>query len=115
MKNKPFIGQTLFKLNVGNAARHIPQVLTPVKVTKVGSKYFTIGEGWEAKQYHLDDWSEKTEYSAESNLYLSEQEYLDEQEEIEICREISRAFDKGKNSKFLPLSRLREIKDIIDF
>ena len=109
----PKVGQTVYSLNVGNAARHNEQVLTPVVVTKVGRKYFTVGEGWRATQFHISDWSEKTEYSPCAALYESEQEWLDEKESGDLCREIARAFEYGKNSRDLPLSSLREIGKIL--
>ena len=97
MKPTPTIGQTLYSLNVGNAARRIPQTLKPVVVTKVGRKYFTVGEGWRATEYHLHDWREKSDYMANSRLYASEQEYADEKETSEICGRIAKAFEHGKN------------------
>ncbi len=82
---KPTVGQTLFDLNVGNAARRGPQVLTKVVVTKVGRKYFTCKEpgdpAWyDGTEYHLGDWRERTSYSSEHQLYVSEQEREDEAE-----------------------------------
>ncbi len=40
---KPTVGETLYSLNIGNATRGKVQKLTPVKVLKVGRKYFTTG------------------------------------------------------------------------
>jgi hypothetical protein len=113
MKPTPTIGQTLYSLNVGNAARRVPQTLTPVIVTKVGRKYFTTGEGWQATQYHIGDWREKTDFSPNSHLYASEQEYADEKESDELCRRIGKAFEYGRNAKALPLEALRRIEGII--
>ena len=42
MKTKPVVGQVLYSLNVGNAARNCGQVLTPVTVVSVGRKYFKV-------------------------------------------------------------------------
>lgn len=119
MKNypKPTVGQKLFCLNVGNAARNVPQVLTPVIVTSVGRKYFTTKTEEKYPRnidYHLDTWQEKTQFSKNSHLYLTEQEWLDETETQNICDEISHSFHYGKNGKNLPLATLRQIKQLID-
>ena len=42
MKPKPTLGQKVFSLNIGNNARHVPQVLSPATVSKVGRKYFSV-------------------------------------------------------------------------
>ncbi len=56
---KPAVGQVLYSLNVGNAARGRERVLTPVVVIKVGRKYFTCRpegkDSWADVQYHLSD------------------------------------------------------------
>lgn len=61
MKSKPKVGQTLYSLNIGNACRNCEQKLTPVKVVKVGSKYFEcLEDGYHRPTvYHLDGWYEK--------------------------------------------------------
>lgn len=113
MKRKPIVGETLFSLNIGNAARYRPQELTLVIVSKVGRKYFTVREGYKAKEFHLSTWEEKTEYAPNHKLYESEQEWLDEAEIKQICEQIYRAFEYGKNKKQLPISALREIERLI--
>ena len=110
---RPEVGETLFSLNVGNAARNCPQVLTPVVVTKVGRKYFTVGEGWQAKQYRLSDWGQQSEYIADSALYESEQEWEDEKETRVLAGVVSEAFKHGRNTKGLPLAALRKIHAIV--
>lgn len=93
MKKKPEIGQIVFSLNVGNAARRCKQELTPLKVTKVGRVYFTAGEGWQSTQYRLDDWSEKSgEYIARSVLYETAQEWEDSKQIKELSRQINLSF-----------------------
>ena len=114
MKKKPTVGQILFSLNAGNAARNVPQVLTPVKVTKVGNKYFTTGEGYAATQFHIDDWCEKTEYTPDHQLYESEQEYADENEAREICKRIEACFNIGHNVWNVSLDNLRKIDAILN-
>ena len=86
---KLHVGSRLFRLNVGNNARHVPQVLTPVVVTKVGRKYFTVArEGndqpWPFESKHLSEcWTEETGgYTPNYALYESEQEWADQEEQI---------------------------------
>lgn len=59
-RKKPEVGQVVYSLNVGNAARNREQVLTPLKVTKVGRKYFTaLEDGYPdhlSVQFHIDSW-----------------------------------------------------------
>lgn len=113
------VGQKLFSLNVGNAARRgTPQVLTPVVVTKVGRKYFTVtpvgkdARCWEM-EYHIEDWRERTEYTPNSQLYATEQEWLDEHESEVLSRRIYQAFEYGNNRKHLSVETLRTISALI--
>lgn len=115
---KPEVGQRVFHLNIGNAARNRKQKLTPYVVTKVGRKYFTAApEGNDNRlmenQYCIDSWFEKTDYSASSRLYATEQEWHDEQEINVLCREFRNTFEYGRNKENLPLPSLRAIKTII--
>lgn len=115
-KKTPIIGQQVFSLNVGNAARRKKQVLTPVIVTKVGRKYFTAmeeGRKHTETQYNLSNWRENTEYSAGSRLYESKQERADEIEEKELCRLIADYFEYGRNDEGISLKELREIAEIL--
>lgn len=115
-KRKPIIGEKLFTLNVGNAARRTPQVLTPVIVAKVGRKYFTThaeGQFKVEREFHLENWREKTDYSPDAVIYESEQEYADEKESREICAAIGKAFEYGRNGKELPLETLRKISALL--
>jgi len=112
-KPKPEIGQVLYSLNVGNAARYKPQELTPATVTKVGRKYFTTGEGWQSEQYEIETWKQKTDFIASSQLYSSEQEWEDEKEARSIASYIENHFRHGQGYG-APLASLREIKNIID-
>ena len=117
--DKPEVGQVVYSLNVGNAARRVEQKLTPYEVVKVGNLYFTArrcndDSGWTDTQYHLDGWYEKTEYSANSKLYSSEQEWHDEREAQEIVSRMKKAFDFGGKGRQLPLESLRKIAAIIE-
>ena len=113
--NKPKVGQTLYSLNVGNAARNCEQKLTPVIVTSVGNKYFYTGEGYRKQAYLIEDWKEKTDrYGAMTMLYESEQAYRDDIEAVQICKAIGKAFEYGRNVNGLPLYQLRTIQSIIN-
>lgn len=114
---KPKVGQILYSLNIGNASRNYEQKLTKVIVTKVGRKYFTCAEKVDSfwtTVYHLDDWCEKTEYSARSSLYSSSQEWKDEKEERLICVFIEKSFTYGQNNSNISLENLRKIESIIN-
>jgi len=114
-REKPKVGQTLYSLNVGNAARYTTQKLIPVKVVKVGRKYFTCKrEGWNLEtQYYIDGWGEKFEYSSESVLYSSPQEWEDEKEAAEIFRSLHHFFSFWFNQDNVSLETLRKIKELI--
>lgn len=117
MKPKVTVGQKLFSLNIGNAARHRKQVLTPVVVTKVGLKYFTVAEDdkWRLEsQYHIDTWREKTEYTEHSKLYESEQSYKDEVERGSICLRLWKCFEYGRNQMNLSNETLRKIDALVN-
>ena len=113
---KPVVGQKLYSLNVGNASRRTVQKLTPVIVKKVGRKYFTCSpEGFDYRtQYHLDDWSEKSDYSAVSRLYESKQAWEDEKEAAMICKRLHCYFDYGRNRKNLSLETVKKVLEIIE-
>ena len=124
-KEKPKVGQILYSLNVGNAARNTEQTITPVQVTEVGRKYFTIqhmnedGTLWKikgTKLHHLDTWDEKTEYCKNSKLYSDPQEWYDEKESDNLLKRILAYFDQRgvfsyKRQYSLPL--LREVDALI--
>lgn len=119
MKNKPKVGQTLYSLNIGNAARGREQKLAEVEVIKVGRKYFTcspVGDGhvWEETRYHIDSWQEKAEYLADSRLYETPQEWKGEKEAKKICERIFHIFEYGHNKIGITLSNLRKMEKIIE-
>lgn len=92
---KPILGETLFSVNVGNNLRRgQEQVSTPVKVTKVGRKYFYCeeeGYRFESK-FNIDDWKQSTNYIATAVLYDSDQHWRDENEANRIHNEIKNNF-----------------------
>ena len=110
---KLIVGETLYSLNINSAARGQPQILTPIKVTKIGRKYFTAGEKLLPRQYYLSNWEEKTFYYPESKLYVSEQAYLDEQASHKICRKMKEIFRYGWNNLEIPLHILQKIEKIL--
>jgi hypothetical protein len=115
-KPNPIVGQTLYSLNVGNAARYREHVLAAVVVTKVGRKYFTAqpdGKSYEARDYRLGSWRQKTEYSADSELYTDPKEWEDEKEALEISKRIRREFDHFSKPT-QTLDQLRRIAAILD-
>lgn len=118
MKPKPKVGDKLFSLAINNAARTYKSrdhELTPVVVTKVGRKYFSASEDkHRITEYHLDTWCEKTNYSPNSRLYSSEQEWIDEKECHVICKQIGEHFMYGANKAGLTIETLREIKELIE-
>lgn len=116
-KQKPVVvGQKLWSLNVGNAARRgYPQVLTPFQVISVGRKYFTvegIGDYKPQITFHLDSWRQKTNFSPDHVLYVTEQEWLDEKEASKLVQEIRDAFSRW-NSQDFTTEQLRQIHAII--
>ena len=110
------VGQILYSLNVGNAARNKEQVLIPVVVTKIGRKYFTAqieNKDYTSTQYRIDSMVENTNFSATSRLYISSNDYYNEKESSEICRELWGFFEYGHNKNNLSIDCLREIRRIV--
>jgi hypothetical protein len=122
MKRKPIVGETLYSLNVGNAARYTEKKLTPVTVISVGGKYFTcqpVGSTgkWSETKYHLDSWGEAADFMVESWLYETEQEWLDEKEAMMIRSEIRAKLHtilNGNGRCQLSLDQLRRIQAIVN-
>jgi len=115
---KPNVGDKLYSLNIGNAARHCEQVLTEVIVKKVGRKYFIAGiadTSYADRKYLIDSWYQENDgYIADSLLYETKEEYETECETRVICQKISKIFEYGKNTKSLSLKKLRDIIQIIE-
>lgn len=117
---KPTVGQTLYSLNVGNAAgKYRPQKLTPVEVISVGRKYFKcrpVGSTYrhEEAEYHLDTWREKTDYTPSSALYETEKEWDDEKERDLLFSKISNEFSHYAHKKTsLSIETLRQIAALL--
>lgn len=116
---KPKVGQIIYSLNVGNAARRCEQVLTPLVVCKVGTKYFYLAfqdGGFLRNSFHIDTWRENTTYSGSHKLYEKKETYEIEAETKALYEDIKPHFDSyaGWNKKgALPVESLRKIKEII--
>jgi len=118
-REKPFVGQILHSLNIGNDARNCEQKLTEMVVTKIGRKYFTcVRNGdfaaYTETQYHLDDWREKTEYCKCSELFETAEKWEDKKEEEDIGKFIAESFEYGNNRHDVVLEDLRMIRSIIE-
>jgi hypothetical protein len=117
MKPKPIVGQTLYRLNIGNAAHRCEQKLVPVTVLSVGRKYFKChtsepGFTWIEHEFNLDDWRENSKvYGPSYKLYATEQEWLDEKEFQQILSELRNLFGAW-GTPDLNLAQLRAIKAI---
>jgi hypothetical protein len=118
MRQPPKVGQTLYSLNVNDAARGgKPQILTPVTVVSVGRKYFEVdGPGiFRGQKHKLEDWVQVVTYgSPDCELYWSEQAYKDKLEADAIARQIGDLFEYGRNGAKISLNNLRLIKRIIE-
>jgi len=114
-RRKPVVGETLFSVNTGNACNQFrPQTITPVIVHSVGRKYFFAGPNSNyTVRYHVDSWSQKTEYMATSKLYETEQAYEDDKEANQLERKIKDDFGSFITMN-LPLTALRTIDRIIE-
>lgn len=112
---KPVVGQTVWSLKVGNAARNRKQELTPLIVRSVGKKYFKCSpEVWPNNlvTFHLDTWREKTNYSADHELYANPQDWEDKRECNEISSLIGKAFNMWSTTRFT-LTQLRAAKEAL--
>lgn len=77
--------------------------------------YFYAGkEGFKAsdRKYRIDDWSQYSEYMADSKLYVTEKEWEDERCASSLYDEIRGAINNGRGK--IPLVDLVKIKAILD-
>ncbi len=114
MKTKPVIGQIVYAVNVGNAARHRKQSITEMTVLKVGRKYFECKEPARhfSQQFSIDGWHQNHGgSSANTELYESPQEWADEKEHYRLSTQLRDLFSRyGKCP--LTLDQLKRITDI---
>ena len=116
-KPKPEVGQTLYSLNINNAARWSEQKLTPVIVKSVGRKYFTCGPPESNSKYldikyHLDTWREKSDYVASSELYSCVEDFENEKYAQILYNNIAKKFKSYTNP--FSLGKLKKISEILD-
>ena len=106
---RPFVGMTVYSVNNGSAARGCEQVATRMIVSRVGRKYFeaTAASGFPSHEYRIDTWDQRTEYTPESVLYETEEEFFVEKERSEKVRDIFKAFRYGYSE--LPIECVREM------
>jgi len=114
---KPTLGQTLYRLPIGNRARRgVEPELTPVVVSSVGRKYFSVKEPdsiYELKtKHHIDTGLEVSNFSAGYKIYSSDQEYLDERESDRLNNALREAFQYYGKPKFT-LDQLRAVSAIL--
>lgn len=116
---KPIVGQVLYSLNIGNAARRCEQKLTPMVVTRVGRKrFYCVPQEfpWHREiAFFLADWSHDAGgYFPDYQLYETEQDWLDSKERSDLAKFISKSFEYGRNTMGVSLENLRAIRAIIE-
>ncbi|TVY10004.1 hypothetical protein FPZ49_10995 [Paenibacillus cremeus] len=108
------VGDKVYLKAVGNNARGRKEVyIREDIISKVGRKYFEVGDGLRPLKFRIEDKQQKMGgYIADWQLYFSKQEILDEEEVSKLQWEIRKVFDTlGKID--LTLDQLRRIKTII--
>jgi hypothetical protein len=117
MKDNPMVGQKLYSLPAGNAARGVKRKLKPVTVSKVGRKYFYCDHFKDdpfPTRYYLDTWKQESGgFSPTSFLYASEAEYEEEKEAFAIAGTLCKSFEYGQNRLNVSFTDLRKIADIL--
>ena len=111
--DKPTVGQTVFSLNVGNAARNCEQVLTPMIVTKVGRLYFVVGDSYHPNRFYISGWAHKQD-NPTMKLFATEQAWHDEKEALALGHRVAFALHYGSRAARYPLADLRTIVAIVD-
>lgn len=83
-------------------------------VCAVGRKYFRVKiRNFYEVEFHICDWTQKTDYSADYRLYQTEQEWRDEDEVRGICDMLWHCFQYGNNMRGISLGDLRTIAGIV--
>ena len=80
MKPIPILGQRLFMGYINDGARRWTDKITPVVVTRVGRKYFSVrpvagGSHGIEIDFCLDSWEQRNVFTPSSKLYASEGEW----------------------------------------
>jgi hypothetical protein len=117
-REKIEVGQRVFLKPINNAARYGNKEIREEVILKAGRKYFSVGKEGETREhwmikFNIEDLRQVTNYSPDWQLYFSKQEIIDENETLEITREIRRKFE-GYGHINLTLDQLRRIQTIIN-
>ena len=114
---KPEVGQELYSVSVGNAARYGGSEITKVVVTKVGRKYFYcegVDNYLHEQRYYIDTWEEENGgFSKNSVLYKRAKDWEDEKQADNIFSKMRSVFTVYGPCK-IPLPALIEIEKILD-
>ncbi len=112
------IGDKIYLKPTGNRARYDSQdkSIREYEIKKIGRKYFEVWQDnkqWTVIKFRIEDNRQATEYSDEWILYFSEQDAYDEEEKLEICKELRNFFDSYKRIN-MPLDKMKQIIDIVN-
>ena len=95
------VGQEVYAVTTGNRARGGSMILKGI-VTKVGKKYFDVDHigdyGCKMGTFFNDSMKEKTDFSSNYTIYLTEEEAIDVVNKPKAIREVSELL-KSLNKK----------------
>ena len=101
---KPVVGQILWEVYSARLGAKGYEV----KVTKVGKKYFSVAPldiPFLTKEYKIENWQEKTEYTSSYHLYETKQDWLDEVEAETLQTRIQAYFNTYNRKTSLAILR----------
>jgi hypothetical protein len=116
VRDKPKVGDELFLVDVGNAARNGRGSQRKCVVSKVGRKYFDVTYGDRCPStvtFVIATRHQKTEYCANAALYDSEQHWADSVLADKLGRKIADSFRYSCGSSFT-LDQLRKVAEILE-
>jgi hypothetical protein len=114
-KRKPELGETLYSLNIAYLTNQKERKLVPVKVTKVGNKYFYCREdGSLSVKYNINTWADESDFAQTTVLYENSKEWEDEKESNRIKSKLYHIFGTYGNCEKISLESLKKIEEIID-
>lgn len=116
---KPVVGQEITVVESGNRLRYRqdrqPKIFDGT-VTKVGRKYFhvEVDTGYKStREFCLETWVEKTNYTADYIAYPDRQEYMDTRERERLETLIRRTFD-GYAPKPFTLQQYQKVVEVLE-
>ncbi len=115
--DKPKVGETLYSLNIGNAARNCEQVLTKHTVTKVGRKYFhTLPSNSTCEdKFTIVGWQHcNNGYPADCRLFRDPNVWYDEKEIKRIHLMFNDLFQHRPNWATISLAALQSLEKCYD-